>query len=644
MPGIPHTKASILLVDDNTANLLAAEAVLEPLNQRLVRASSGPEALRLLETEPFAVVVLDVRMPGMDGLETARRIRGQLNRSVPIIFLTADPQEVFRGYEAGAVDYLVKPYPPDVLRTKVAVFVELFLRAQDLQRREAELHARERQANEAMLRRVIDSNLVGLVFTDASSVVVDANDAFLRLIGFGRDELLARRTHWDELFAPSVAAVAGHTEGELRRRDGQRLSVMVGSARVEEKGLDVSFVLDLSELKQAQRDKEQHLLRERVARAVADAERTHLRRLFQQAPVPICLVMGKEQRIELANPPFLALANHRRLVGLTVGEAFPELTGQQVAAVLEQVSTRGEPYTGSEVPLTLERVGVEAPQARYFNFTCQPMDGPHGVEGVMVVALEVTDQVRGRQRVESLAADLEKAVKARDEFLSIASHELKTPLTPLQLRLSALLHEVQRSASGQVASERVMTAIAVSQRQVRRLADLVNELLDLSRITEAGLSLQLEEVDLLQVVREVVDRFDFETLQAGCQVRVEAPKLPVLGLWDRLRLEQVITNLLSNAVKYGKWKPIDIAIEMAEDCARLKITDHGIGIAPDSLPRLFGRFERGVSGRHYGGLGLGLYISRQIVERLGGRIGVNSELGKGATFVVELPKSPAAKA
>ncbi|MCI0574314.1 MAG: HAMP domain-containing histidine kinase, partial [Myxococcaceae bacterium] len=228
----------------------------------------------------------------------------------------------------------------------------------------------------------------------------------------------------------------------------------------------------------------------------------------------------------------------------------------------------------------------------------------------------------------------ERAVGLRDEFLSVAGHELRTPLTSVSLKLGGLAH----AAAGDAGSlaQRVVRDVEVAQRQVRKLADLISQLLDVSRISRQGLPVRLEEVDLTAVVREGVEALAPQAERAGCVVEVRADE-PVVGRWDRLRLEQVVTNLMTNALKYGAGRPVRVAVSRQGRVARLLVEDEGIGIAPEALDRIFGRFERAVSERHYGGLGLGLYITREVVEAHGGSITAQSAPGKGATFAVELP-------
>ncbi len=235
--------------------------------------------------------------------------------------------------------------------------------------------------------------------------------------------------------------------------------------------------------------------------------------------------------------------------------------------------------------------------------------------------------------------EAQEAIRMRDEFLSIASHELNTPLTPLQLHLQRLQRVMADSSGAQVSSEQVSQVVDVAQRQTRRLARLVHDLLDISRIRLGRMELDLMELDLAEVARDVVARTRAELHQTNSVLTLHAGQ-PVTGQWDRSRLEQVLDNLLTNAIRYGQGKPVEVTVRAEEGEAWLVVKDRGIGIAPEYLQRIFERFERAAS-RNYGGLGLGLYIVRQIVESHGGTISVESEPGRGSTFTVKLPRSPA---
>ncbi|WP_286191040.1 PAS domain-containing sensor histidine kinase [Comamonas sp. JC664] len=240
-----------------------------------------------------------------------------------------------------------------------------------------------------------------------------------------------------------------------------------------------------------------------------------------------------------------------------------------------------------------------------------------------------------------LYTEAQEAVRARDTFLSVASHELNTPLTSLMLNVHALRRDMETRAGGGPASAEALTGKVVAvQRQVSRLSSLVRELLDVSRITAGRLVLEREDLDLAALTREVVPRFSEDVARAGCELHLDAQG-PATGHWDRLRLEQVLQNLLSNAIKYGRGSPIEVRVGADDALAWLSVKDHGMGIPPEGRARLFQRFERLASERHYGGLGLGLWIVKQIVDAMDGRIRVESTPGHGSTFTVELPRPPA---
>jgi signal transduction histidine kinase len=230
---------------------------------------------------------------------------------------------------------------------------------------------------------------------------------------------------------------------------------------------------------------------------------------------------------------------------------------------------------------------------------------------------------------------LQEAVHAREEFLSIASHELRNPVNALQLQLVALLRGMQEN-DGSVAPGWARDRVGQALGAVRRLVRLIEILLDVSRITAGRLDLEPEEMDFAQSVHLVVDRFQEQVTDRQITMRV----VPLVGSWDRFRLEQVVTNLVSNAIKYGDGLPIEISLEGNQTTACLSITDHGIGIEPDNQKRIFERFERAVSQRHHAGFGLGLWITRQIVDAMGGQISVESRPGEGSTFRVTLPRRP----
>jgi signal transduction histidine kinase len=258
---------------------------------------------------------------------------------------------------------------------------------------------------------------------------------------------------------------------------------------------------------------------------------------------------------------------------------------------------------------------------------------------------EVREAERRRQRLmeqrqleaekEHLLGELKTAVQARDDFLSIASHELKTPLTGLKLQVQGLVRLCTRDPAASVAAAAFEAKVKTMSHQLDRLTRLIHSLLDVTRITSGDMTLSREPVALHELVADVVETA--KESQESSQTHVAIDAEPVVGSWDRLRLETIVTNLVSNAMKFGNGKPVQVSVHRVGDAARLSITDHGIGIAPEVRARIFEKFERAVPRQHYGGFGLGLWIARQLVVAHGGTIEVVSDVGAGSTFTIELP-------
>lgn len=231
---------------------------------------------------------------------------------------------------------------------------------------------------------------------------------------------------------------------------------------------------------------------------------------------------------------------------------------------------------------------------------------------------------------------LRDAMKARDKFLSIVSHELKTPMTPLSLQLQFFQQLLSSGTLQSFPEDRLRRMLQNSYFQLERLSKLIQELLDFSRISAGELSLIREETDLAEIVSNVLEAFSGEIARVGSQIQYEAPTR-IRGFWDKTRLKYVVVNLLSNALQFGLGKPIQIQVSQDQGLARLTVVDSGIGIDPELHNRIFQSFEHAISSKHSGGLGLGLYITRQIVVLHGGIIRVESRKGFGSSFIVELP-------
>jgi protein-histidine pros-kinase len=361
-------------------------------------------------------------------------------------------------------------------------------------------------------------------------------------------------------------------------------------------------------------------------------------RLLEAAPDAM-MVVDQDGRVVLVNAQAGSLFGYSRdeLLGQPVEMLVPERYRQRHAGHRHRYA--GSPHTrpmgGTGVSLFgLRKDGSEFP----VEVSLSPFPTE---EGTLVIS--AIRDLTLRQRAEEERARLrqaEEAVRLRDEFLSIAAHELRTPLTLLQMQ-SELLLRMARERPGDELVERLKARSEGIHRATRRLNRLVGQLLDVSRITASKLLLEQEEVDLSALVRAVAEQMEDVLARAGCELRFGASTV-VAGHWDPLRLEQVVTNLLSNAAKYGQGQPIEVEVDLAAPGqARLTVRDHGIGIAAEDQPRIFERFERVVSDRSHAGFGLGLWISRAIVEAHGGTLRVTSEPGVGSCFIVELPREPA---
>ena len=541
-------RVDILIVDDRAENLLALEAILDPLHQRLVRASSGEEALRRLLERDFALILLDVQMPGMNGFETARLIKSrERTKYIPIIFLTAISKEeayVFEGYSVGAVDYMFKPFQPEVLRSKVAAFVDLYLRQKKVaeqelllregEKREMELrHMRELWESEARFREVVRSAMDAIVLFDASKTITMFNVAAERMFCCSSDEAVGAPV--DRFFPEGPTTPEQLRDAADKQENGQ----------------------------------------------CATAE-------------PATSVRSYSAR-------------------RATGEAFPI---EVSVSVLE--ANRNPTYT-----LIVRDVSERVRQEQTLR------EQAVSLANTMSELKALNDELSERQ------ADLERAMTARSRFYASMSHELRTPINAVLGYSTLLLENIYGPLN-----DKQREGIERTHKAAKHLLELVNDVLDLSKIEAGKIDLRLQPVsfpsiieDLFVTVRPLADQY-------GSSLEIEHPGDSVRIISDPRRVRQILLNLLSNAIKFGKGKPIRVVLYHPDEGGVLvEVIDHGEGIASDDQERIFQEFVQLGKTQLTEGTGLGLPISRRLAELLRGSLTLDSVLGQGSTFRLALPAS-----
>jgi PAS domain S-box-containing protein len=528
----------VLLVDDRVENLVALEAVLQPEGYRLVRATSGAEALKHVLRQDFAVILLDVQMPVMNGFETAQLIKSrERSRHTPIIFLTAISKEeeyVFEGYSAGAVDYLFKPFNPYVLRSKVAVFADLYRKTQQIREqakalRESELREQELE-HEAELRQ--SEERWALILSSAMDAIIT----------FGEDRHI-------RMFNEAACAMFGYTAEQA-----------------------LQLTIDA-------------LLHPPIPQEKLDAQ------------------AGAQQR----------------------GGAHPE-------------ELHGVRSNGTTFPIEASFSCLVLPEERVYT----------------VIAHDVTQQHQARQRLreqtqalqtrtqelhtvnaelEVRQQELERAMTSRSRFFASMSHELRTPINAM-LGYTALLLD---GIYGEL-TDAQRNGIVRANKAAQHLLELVNDVLDLSKIEAGKLELQFEPVTLPDLVQDLFVTMTPLAEQHNTQLTL-TPAESFGIITDSRRLRQIVLNLLSNAIKFGRGQPVVVTCRpLADGGAEIEVRDCGIGIPEADQERIFMEFEQLEPPQATQGTGLGLPISRRLAVLLGGSLNVTSSLGAGATFTLQLPR------
>ena len=357
-------------------------------------------------------------------------------------------------------------------------------------------------------------------------------------------------------------------------------------------------------------------------------ERENFRNLFRQTPEMVCILKGPEHTFEFVNEAHIKALGFDA-TGMAVRVAQPESV--EVHGLLDDVYKSGVTAHLRELPVTL------GAKLRYFNLTYAARKNEFGnPNGIMILGAEVTDQVEAREGIILAKNEAQESLKKRDEFLSIASHELRTPLTSLKMQLQLSQKILSRHPLKDHFDERINSSLLKSVKQVNKLAILVDDLLDVSRIECGKLSFNFQQTDITALLSEVVDRY----AEKAADIKIPIGFYPSQTrqiYCDPYRMEQVFSNLISNAFKYGGGKMVNMKIWEERNDIFVEVEDAGIGIPDEKIPLIFKRFERAIPDSRISGLGLGLYISKTIVDAHKGEIKVQSDLGIGSKFIVRIP-------
>ncbi len=555
-------EAKILVVDDRPDKLLAFETILQELQQEIITASSGEEALKLVLEHEFAVVLLDVNMPGLDGLETAALIRNRKRSAhTPIIFITAFPDEMLtmQGYSLGAVDYILSPVVPEILRTKVKVFVDLFCMTQGA----------KRQADERIaLAREQTARAAAEEASRRSILLADATRALFSSLDFW--------TTVHELFSlvvPSLADFCSFTA--VNSRGG--------------------------------------LERTELAWITAGGLQGNASTETVSAP----LASGIEQALATRKPQFF---EH--------DDSMPSLRRSDAEAASDRLADLPTLRSGGMFPLIARGriVGVACFAAGSVGRVFSDLDWSllEDLTGRAAIALDNAQ----------LYQQLHDADRHKNEFLAMLGHELRNPLTPIR-NAAELLRRVGPDP------ERLNWAQGIIERQVKHLARLVDDLLDVARITRGKIELHREPLEVSTAIRTAVEISKPLLESRGHSFTASAPARPLWIRADPGRIAQVLGNLLNNAARYTpEGGTISLSANEEGNDVVFRVVDNGAGISSDMLSNIFDLFAQGERPANslHDGLGVGLTLVRHLVDLHGGTVEVFSPgPNQGSEFVVRLP-------
>ena len=484
--------------------------------------------------------------------------------------------------------------------------------------------------SEDRFKKVFASNMIGMLFCDADGRIIEANDAYLDMIGYTKDELLNDTIRWSDITPPEFMAISKWAVKQIKekgvsppfekqyiRKNGKRVSVLMGTARLEQdsQAATVSYIIDITKQKEA--DKR----RKELQQLIKD-QQDEFYSIFMNAPALIAIKRGPKLVYEFVNEAFKQFYGDTEYIGKPAA-GMPGITSPDIERIEKEVYKTGN--THSARAFHIENGG--SPKKDYwFDFIYTPVFAKNGkVDGIAFFGFDVTDLVKGQQATREL-------MQKKDEFLSIASHELKTPITSLK----GSIQIVQRLIHKNGGADNISPFIEKAGKQTGRLTALVEDLLDVTRIQGGKMLFNYSTFNAAEMIHDCADEIESNT--GTHKIEVEAnPEVQIYA--DRPRLEQVINNFLLNAIKYSPdSNRVIIKSEVKNGRLKVSVTDFGIGIPENQQKEIFNRFFRVQGSSHkFSGLGLGLYISSEIIGRHKGTVGVESVEDEGSTFWFSIP-------
>ena len=683
-------QVNILVVDDRVEGVLAVQAVLDSPNYKIVPASSGADALKHLLKDEFAVILLDVQMPIMNGFETAEIIKTREKcRDIPIIFMSAinqDEQYVYQGYRAGAVDYLLKPFDPYILRSKVAVFVDIFLKKKLINEQAQKIYENEIKAHAASLNSLeleglkryqnLADSIPQIVFRIRTNGTYEYfNKVWFEYTGMNPEYSFDMK--WKDVVHPNdlEKLLASFDQVEIQKESEMECRILNkhGEFRWHLIRIHPEYTWSTNEIKswlgtatdiedRKRLEDAQRFLSQAGEILVSSLDSNYIFETISRLSVPYMAdwcsfdIMNDDEVMENV------ITYHRDPGQINKSKLMHELywthpnSEDDILKVLASGKAQIYKDAGKKIikdsDLSQEQMNL-ATELSETTFLIIPLIAHGHCLGTLSfanygVAKSYTqaDVALGEELGRRVALALEnaklylfsqKAIEVRNDFLSIASHELNTPITSVKLQLQMVSRILNNKKEEAFPFDRFKKSIDTSVKQVDRLINLVQVLLDVSRIQSGQFNFVFDKVNASDIVTDVIDRHK-ELLQTYSCTLTLKNLANVSVIWDKTRMEQVLTNLINNAVKYAPGKIEVHALEEGEH-VKISVRDYGAGIPVDKMNRIFDRFERGNSPESVSGLGLGLYIVKQIIEGHRGKIEIQSKLNEGSCFSIIVPKN-----